>query len=96
MNILEQIESILFCIVFGIIFSFLYTKIRKYMYFSKNRYNFLNSLLFMLNMTMIYFKCLYEINGGIILVHFLLITIIAFLFYTKYLQKKCQKKSNQL
>jgi len=97
MNLSEQILSIVFSFLYGIIIFILYRKFYIYLYASKKIYSFFNSLLFLLDLTLIYFISLYKINSGIIDLTFLIITISTF-FILVYinLQKKCQDKSNRL
>ena len=55
----------------------------------------LNSLLFTLNLTLIYFKIFYFINDGMINSTFIIITIITFSYFNnKNLQKKCKNIGN--
>lgn len=97
MNLSEQILSIVFSFLYGIIIFILYRKFYIYLYASKKIYSFFNSMLFLLDLTLIYFISLYKINSGIIDLTFLIITISTF-FILVYinLQKKCQDKSNRL
>ena len=78
MNLLEQIISLLFSFLYGIIIYKLYNKFYKYLYCNKKMYSFLNSLLFLLNITLIYYIILRKINGGIINIKFILVTIFTF------------------
>jgi NhaP-type Na+/H+ or K+/H+ antiporter len=97
MSLSEQILSIIFSFLYGVIIFILYRKFYRYLYTSKKIYSFFNSLLFLLDLTLVYFISLYKINSGIIDLTFLIITISTFLIlvYTN-LQKKCQDKSKRL
>jgi hypothetical protein len=87
MTLTEQILSFLFSFLYGIITFFIFKIIKKYIYNVKKIYNFLNSLLFFTNITLIYFKIFYCINGGIIKLYFILITTITFLYLNKKFTK---------
>lgn len=87
MTLTEQILSFLFSFLYGIITFFIFKIIKKYIYNVKKIYNFLNSLLFFTNITLIYFKIFYYINGGIIKLYFILITTITFLYLNKKFTK---------
>ena len=97
MSLSEQILSIIFSFLYVVIIFILYRKFYRYLYTSKKIYYFFNSLLFLLDLTLVYFISLYKINSGIIDLTFLIITISTFLIlvYTN-LQKKCQDKSKRL
>lgn len=95
MTLYEQITSLIFSFLYGIITQKLYTLSYKYLYTTKTIYKILNSLLFMINLTLIYFKIFYLINKGIINSIFIIITILSFLyFYNRNLQKKCKNIGN--
>ena len=81
MTLKEQILSFIFSFLAGIIIQLIY----KFSY----KYTFLNSLLLFTNITLIYFKIFYYINGGIINIYFLLITVLTFLYLNN---KKFTKK----
>lgn len=94
MSLIEQVFSFLFSILYGVVLFFLYKYSYKYLYCNKKIYSFLNSFLFVIDNVLIYFICFYYINGGIISIYFILITILTFFInyknYSKNLQKKCQ------
>ncbi len=81
MNLSEQLLSFLFSFLYGFVVIIAYKISYKYIYNTKKVYKFLNSLLLMIDLTLIYFKIFYIINGGIISIYFILITIITFLFF---------------
>ncbi len=94
MNIIEQILSIFFSILYGYIIYLLYKKFYKYLYSKKKIYSFFNSLLFLLDITIIYFILICKINGGFIKITFILLTILTFLILNYLsLQKKCKYMS---
>ena len=92
MSLQEQILSFSFSILFGIINGILYIKIKKYIYFYKKRYIFLNSLLYNNILTIIYFKSIYLINGGVANIYFIALTILSFLISVKKFTKKMSNK----
>ncbi len=95
MSLIEQIFSFFFSFIYGLLVYKLYNKFHKYLYVNKKIYSFFNSLLFMLDITLIYFLILYKINDGIIENIFVLITLFSFILFSYInLQKKCQNKSN--
>ena len=89
MTLKEQILSFIFSFLAGIIIQLIYKFYYKYIYNVKKIYTFLNSLLLFTNITLIYFKIFYYINGGIINIYFLLITVLTFLYLNN---KKFTKK----
>lgn len=89
----EQIISLIFSSLYGIIINIIFRKIEKFLYDNK-RISIFNNLLFFCDITLIYFAVMYKINGGIIHIYFLFITILSFVLTNKNLQKKCQKISN--
>jgi len=97
MSLIEQIISIIFSFLYGMIVYLLYKKFYMYLYINKKIYSFFNSLLFLIDLTIIYFIILYKINDGVVNLTFLFITIFTFLILNVIsLQKKCQDKSNRL
>ena len=80
MNLTEQILSFIFSFFYGIVSYLIYNFSYKYIFNVKKIYTFLNSLLLFTNLTLIYFKIFYCINGGIIKIYFILITISTFLY----------------
>ena len=87
MTLKEQILSFIFSFLAGIIIQLIYKFSYKYIYNVKKIYTFLNSLLLFTNITLIYFKIFYCINGGIIKLYFILITTITFLYLNKKFTK---------
>ncbi len=95
MTLNEQIISFIFSFLYGIIVEKLYQLSYNYIHTKKQIYCFLNSLLFMINITLIYFKIFYLINDGMINIIFIIITILTFLYFNnKNLQKKCKNMCN--
>lgn len=97
MSLIEQIISLLFSFLYGIIIYKLYNLFYKYLYIYKNIYSLFNSLLFLIDSTLVYFIIMYKINDGMVEIVFIIITIFTFIIFNyNNLQKKCQNKSNQL
>lgn len=76
MNIKTQIISIIFSFIYGIAINLVYKKIYKYLFKIRKIYCLLNSLLFLIDLTLIYFKIFYLINNGIINIYFVFITLL--------------------
>lgn len=87
MGLKEQLLSFLFSFLYGFVVIFAYKISYKYLYFGKNIYKFLNSLLFMIDLSLIYFKMFYIINGGIINIYFILITVLTFIYFKDRIRK---------
>ena len=84
MNINIQILSFLFSFLYGIIISLSFILLKKAFYNYKKIYSFFNSFLYTIIHTLVYFKIIYIINGGIVKIHFLLtLGLSAYIFYTK-------------
>ncbi len=97
MSLTEQAVSILFSFLYGILIYFTYKISYKYLYANKKIYSFFNSLLFVVDSTLVYFIIMYKINEGIINILFVLITLITFLLLNYFnLQKKCKNMANRL
>lgn len=95
MTLKEQIISLLFSFLYGIFTLKVYSLSYNNFHSNKKIYNFLNSLLFMIDITLIYFKVFYIINDGIVNTIFIIITIITFLYFNnRNLQKKCKNMCN--
>ena len=93
MTLNEQITSFIFSFLYGIFCQKIYQISYKYLHTTKIIFKILNSLLFTLNLTLIYFKIFYFINDGMINSTF--ITIITFSYFNnKNLQKKCKNIVN--
>ena len=88
----EQILSFVFSFIYGILISILYKISYKFLYLCDKKYSLINSLLFCIDLTLIYFKIFYYINNGKINIYFILITLVTFIiFKNKNLQKICKK-----
>ena len=92
MSLTEQILSFAFSFIYGYFIGIVFFKIYKLIYTNKIIYRILNSLLFMINTSLIYFYIFKQINDGIIKGYFLIITIItSFFAYHKQFTKKMSK-----
>ena len=95
MTLNEQIASFVFSFLYGIFSQKLYRIFYKQLHTAKIIYKILNSLLFTLNLTLIYFKIFYLIKDGMINSIFIIITLSTFLYFNnKNLQKKCKNMCN--
>jgi hypothetical protein len=91
----EQIFTIIISILYGNLSYFVFKKTKKSIYKSKKIYAFFNSLLFTLNLAIIYFIIIYYINDGIINILLIFLVLISFLSYSYFdLQKKCKNMTN--
>lgn len=80
MTLKIQIISFIFSFIYGIFVYKIYLLIYKYLYNVKPIYCFLNNLLFMLIITLIYFKIFYYINNANINLYFIIITTLVFIY----------------
>ena len=97
MSLHEQLFSIMFSIIYSYISYLIFKKVKKYIYKVKKIYTIFNSLLFTLNLTIIYFVAIYKINDGIINILLICIILLAFLIFNYFdLQKKCKNMTNRL
>lgn len=88
----EQILSFVFSFIYGSFIGFIFQKVYKIIYSGKTIYKILNSLLFTVNITLIYFYIFRLINDGVINLYFILITFIAAFFtYQKTFTKNMSK-----
>ena len=92
MSLTEQILSFAFSFIYGYFIGIVFFKIYKLIYKNKTIYKFLNSLLFTINITLIYFYIFRKINDGIINNYFLIVTfIMSYYSYSKYFTKNMSK-----
>lgn len=87
MSIDIQILSFVFSFLYGIIVYIAFKYIKKYIYFVKNVYKFLNSLLFFTDVSIVYFLVLYFINNGHIHIYFILSSFSSFLIMNVFYKK---------
>lgn len=92
MNLTEQVLSFAFSFIYGYILGITFYKIVKYLYSNKKIYKTLNSLLFCIDATLIYFCIFRLINNGIINYYFIIITLLTSIFvYKRKFTKKMSK-----
>lgn len=88
-----QIISFVFSFLYGIIVNIFFHFFKKYLYYNNFVYKFLNSLLFMIDITLIYFKCFLIISDGFISIYFVIISIFSFFLFDKLFTEKYVNKS---
>lgn len=92
MDLTEQVLSFAFSFIYGYILGITFYKIVKYLYSNKKIYKTLNSLLFCIDATLIYFCIFRLINNGIINYYFVIITLLTSIFvYKRKFTKKMSK-----
>lgn len=87
MDLKAQILSFIASILFGGISAILYNLSYKFLYTTKIMYKVLINILFMTNLSLIYFIILLKINNGNINFSFLLILVLSFVFMVKKIKK---------
>lgn len=86
----EQIISLVFSFLYGVIINIIFHTIEKILY--NNKFvSFFNSLLFFCDITLIYFAAIYRINGGIVHIYFVLTMMLSFILTNKKFTKKMSK-----
>ena len=100
MELRTQIISIIFSIIYGCLFGVFYNLNYKFLHINKLRYRVLNSLLFSLDMLLIYFIIMLRINNGNIRIVFLILLFFSFILTNKFTKKlrkivKCLKRENK-
>ena len=95
MNLIIQIKSLVFSFLFGILFKFLVDIFDKNLYKVRIRYQIINTFIFCITNSLVYFFIIKKINNGIIHLYFILSIIFGMLFenfiinlINKYKQKK--------
>lgn len=84
----KQIISFVFSFLYGGVFYICYKKIYYYLYYVKEIYKILNSIFFEMIFTIIYFKMMLIINGGIINLYFILSFLFGYFIFCKIFTKK--------
>ena len=79
MNLKLQIQTLISCFLFGMIFSFTYNIMYKYLYINNKILRVINNFIYILINSILYFYILYLINCGVVHPYFLLITLIGFI-----------------
>lgn len=84
MDLQEQLLSLIFSFSYGIIISYIFNLTYNFINYNDKKYKTLINLLLFINIFLIYFILLKQINDGIIHVYFILVLILGFvLFYKK-------------
>ncbi len=83
-----QILSFVFSFLYGGIVNFFFKLCKKYLYCNNFVYKFLNSLLFMIDIILIYFKFFLIISDGYISNYFVAISIVTFFLFDKIFTEK--------
>lgn len=99
MNSFIQVISFIISFLYGIIF-YLLARFNKFILNKKNNFiRFLVSLVFVIDMVIIYVYLMYKVNMGMIHIYFIITVVIGFVFmalnYIK-LQSICKKCVNKL
>lgn len=87
MSLIIQIKSLVFSFIFGCLFNIFFRINYKYLYYEKIVVRIVISFLFSIDMAILYFIILKNINNGIIHAYFLLMIIFGF-FLTNYFIKR--------
>ena len=91
MNLKIQVFSFVFSFFYGILFSFLMNLHYQYLFHKCKVFKVVFTLLFLLDMALLYFLLLRIINGGIIHIYFYLLLFLG--FYVSFpILKKIRKK----
>lgn len=91
MNLKIQIYSLFFSFFYGIFFSFLFNLHYQFLFYKKIVVQILITLLFLLDMALLYFLILQKINHGIIHVYFYCLLFLGFYISFPFF-KKIRKK----
>lgn len=91
MNLKIQVFSLLFSFFYGILFSFLINVHYQFLFFKKKWVQIVVTILFLLDMALLYFLILRIINNGIIHIYFYLMIFLGF-YLTFPVLKKIRKK----
>ena len=86
-----QVYSLLFSLIYGIIFYFLVLLNKKYLY--GNKLSFIIDILFILDNVLLYFIILRYINNGIFHIYFLLMIVLGYII-SYFIDKKITKWYN--
>jgi len=91
MNLKIQIISFLFSFLYGVFFSFLFNLHYQFLFYRNKIIQVIITLLFLLDMALLYFLVLQMINNGIVHVYFYFLLFLG--FYTTFsFFKKFRKK----
>lgn len=92
MNLVIQIKSLLVSFLYGVFFYMFFRMNTKYLYYEKLLVRIIISFLFSLDMALLYFIILKEINSGIIHPYFIGMIIIGFITSNFVVKNKIFKR----
>ena len=101
MDSILQLETFVFSFIFGVVF-YLLSKFNFYIVKNKSIViKFSISLIYVIDMVLLYFYFNYKLNNGVFHLYFLLTIIIGYIFMTHYYNKICKiyvkiKKNNKI
>ena len=87
MSLIIQIRSLVFSFIFGIIFNIFFRLNYRYLYYENLIIRVIICFLFSIDMALLYFIILNNINNGVLHVYFLMMILFGF-FITNYFIKK--------
>ena len=96
MNISTQIISILFSFFFGILFSIFTTINYKFLFHKEQFFKMIFTIIYVIDMALLYFLIIKKINNGIVNSYFLLFIGFGFLIGTLKLSKYINKLKYRL
>ncbi len=91
MNLKLQVFSLFFSFLYGVFFSFLFNFHYHYLFYRKRIVQVFITLLFLLDMALLYFLILQKINNGIIHIYFYFLLFLGFYISFSFF-KKIRKK----
>lgn len=83
MNLEQQLLSLIYSLIYGIVSAYLYNLNYKFIYKTDILYRILINFLFVTNLFLLYFIFLSMINDGIIHIYLLLVSLASFLIFSK-------------
>ena len=95
MPLINQISTIIFSFIYGIIFYILLEINYKYIYCGKTIYKIIVTFLFVMCNTLLYFIILKKINHGIIHIYFLICILTGYILSNFVYKKLIVKKNKQ-
>lgn len=96
MSLKIQLLSFTFSIIYGLLVGVFYNIFIKQFKGLNKKYTILNNFLFVTDVVLLFFICIYHINEGVIHIYFLLTYVFSFLIskkICKHLQKKCKNNA---
>lgn len=93
MNLIIQIKSLTFSFLYGVFFSIFFRINSKYLYYEKKFIRIIISFLFSIDMSILYFIILKEINFGVIHPYFIGMIVLGFIITNFIIKHKFFKKA---